>query len=126
MAVALAYPNPEKGGRGKKTGLNPEFIGTDASYINKARFVLRNCRDKAEEVLRNAHYPPNQRIGRYRFSPARSSASIAANTHRGTYLLEAPSINAALELLSDKEPTEQQGELIDGEVERLAPSGCMR
>lgn len=45
MAVALAYPENEKRGRGNKSGLNPDFIGTDASYINKARFVLRNCRD---------------------------------------------------------------------------------
>ena len=57
MATALAYPDKEKGGRGRKSGLNPEFINADASYINKARFVLRHCRDKAEEVLRNAKYP---------------------------------------------------------------------
>lgn len=37
-------------------------------------------------------------------------------------MIEATSIRAALELLSDKEPTEQQGELIpvDVEAERLA------
>lgn len=58
MAVALAYPDKEKGGRGKKSGLNPEFIDTDPSYINKARFVLRHCLEKAEEVLSNPHYPP--------------------------------------------------------------------
>lgn len=57
MAVAVAYPEKEKGGRGKNSGLNPEFIGTDPSYINKARFVLRHCLEKAEEVLRNGHYP---------------------------------------------------------------------
>lgn len=45
---------------------------------------------------------------------------IAANYNRERNLIEAPSIRAALELLSDKEPTEQQGELIDGEVERQA------
>ena len=26
-------------------------------YLSQARFVLRHCRDKAEEVLRNAKYP---------------------------------------------------------------------
>lgn len=57
MATALAYPDKEKGGRGKKSGLNPEFLGTDPSYVNRARFVLSNCRDKAIEVLRNAKYP---------------------------------------------------------------------
>lgn len=43
MATAMAFPdNTAKGGRGKKSGLNPGFIGTDMSYINKARYVLRN------------------------------------------------------------------------------------
>lgn len=57
MATALAYPDKEKGGRGRKSGLSPEFLSADQSYINKARFVLRHCRDKAEDVLRNATYP---------------------------------------------------------------------
>ena len=57
MATALAYPDKEKGGRGKKSGLNPEFSGVDSSYVNRARFVLSNCRDKAIEVLRNSKYP---------------------------------------------------------------------
>lgn len=42
MVTAMAYPDKEKGGRGKKSGLNPEFINSDQSYINKARYVLRN------------------------------------------------------------------------------------
>ncbi len=54
MATALAYPDKEKGGRGKNSVLNTEFSN---AYLNHARFVLRNCRDKAEEVLRNAKYP---------------------------------------------------------------------
>ena len=40
--------------------------------------------------------------------------------NRGSYLTEAPSIRAALELLTDKEPEEQQGTLIDVEAERKA------
>jgi len=46
--------------------------------------------------------------------------SLAANMNRDSYLKEAPSIRAALELLSDKEPVEQQGTLIDIEAERQA------
>ena len=57
MAVALAYPDSERGGRGKKSVLNTEFSGVSSGYIAHARFVLRNCRDKALEVLRNAKYP---------------------------------------------------------------------
>lgn len=45
---------------------------------------------------------------------------LASNTHRSAYLEESPSIRAALELLSDKEPTEQQGTLIDVDAERKA------
>lgn len=45
---------------------------------------------------------------------------LAANINRGLYLPETTSIRAALELLSDQEPTEQQGELIDVEAERKA------
>ena len=57
MAVALAYPNPEKGGRGKRLKDSNVFDGIDGGNLSRARFVLRHCRDKAEEVLRNAKYP---------------------------------------------------------------------
>jgi hypothetical protein len=49
---------------------------------------------------------------------------IARNSPRSAYLPEAPSIRAALELLSDKEPEEQQGSLIDIETERQARERC--
>ena len=57
MAVALAYPNDGERGRGKKSLANNDFSGVSSGYVRQARFVLRHCRDKAEEVLRNAHYP---------------------------------------------------------------------
>ena len=59
MATALMYPDPEKGGRGKKlnSSKNEEFKVISSGNLSMARFVLRNCRDKAEEVLRNAKYP---------------------------------------------------------------------
>ena len=57
MATALAYPNPEKGGRGKRLKDSNVFEGIDGGNLSRARFVLRHCRDKAEEVLRNAKYP---------------------------------------------------------------------
>jgi len=53
MATALAYPESEQGKR-KTSVLNTEVSN---AYLNHARFVLRHCRDKAEEVLRNAKYP---------------------------------------------------------------------
>jgi len=49
---------------------------------------------------------------------ARSYMRLASNWQRAANLTEAPSIRAALELLSDKEPEEQQGDLIDVEAER--------
>ena len=51
---------------------------------------------------------------------ARVYMRVASNKQRGVYLEETPSIRAALELLSDKEPEEQQGTLIDVEGERQA------
>lgn len=53
-------------------------------------------------------------------SQAHKYMRVASNLHCGVNLLEAPSINAALELLSDKEPDEQQGTLIDVAAERQA------
>ena len=53
MATALAYPDVEKGGRGKKSVLNTE-LSVSSGYLAHARFVLRNCRDKALEVLRKS------------------------------------------------------------------------
>ena len=38
MAVALIYTEPEKGGRGKKSGLNTEL---DESYLSRARIVIK-------------------------------------------------------------------------------------
>ena len=55
MAVALAYPESKQGKRDTATSvLNTEV---SSAYLKHARFVLRNCRDKAIEVLRNAKYP---------------------------------------------------------------------
>ena len=57
MATALAYPEVKRG-RGNvdsaKTVLNTDI---SSAYLKHARFVLRNCRDKAVEVLRNSKYP---------------------------------------------------------------------
>ena len=53
MAVALAYPESKQGKKNKETSvLNTEVSD---SYLKHARFVLRNCRDKAEQVLRVIH-----------------------------------------------------------------------
>ena len=57
MATALVFPDDGERGRGKKSLANNDFSGASSGYIRQARFVLRHCRDKAEEVLRNAKYP---------------------------------------------------------------------
>ena len=54
MAIALIYPDEFERGRGKKGKLDLPF---SKMTLSQARFVLRHCRDKAEEVLRNAKYP---------------------------------------------------------------------
>ena len=56
MAYAMMYPD---GRQGQRTDLlkNINKSEIDKATISRARFVLRNCRDMAEEVLRNADYP---------------------------------------------------------------------
>ena len=54
MAVALAYPEEFERGRGKKGKLDLPF---SKMTLSQARFVLRNCLEKAEEVLSNPYYP---------------------------------------------------------------------
>lgn len=48
MAVAMMYPEPEKGGRGNK-GLNnsTEF---DKGYLSQARTVLRESEETARAI----------------------------------------------------------------------------
>jgi hypothetical protein len=58
MATALAYPEAMKLKRaGSSSFLKKDQDAPSEGHISKARFVLRHCRDKAEEVLRNAKYP---------------------------------------------------------------------
>ncbi|MBL8253415.1 MAG: hypothetical protein JNJ76_07445 [Candidatus Competibacter sp.] len=58
MATALVYPDAKKGGDRKSSSFNKlDHEEFSKASLSQARFVLRNCRDKAEEVLRNPHYP---------------------------------------------------------------------
>ena len=66
MATALAYPEASKLKRaGSSSFLKKDQDAPSEGHISKARFVLRNCRDKAEEVLRNATYPLREWIQTY-------------------------------------------------------------
>jgi ParB-like nuclease domain len=52
MAVAMTYPEPEKGGRGEKSQINSELSsGFSARYVNQARTVLREDPESAKAVL---------------------------------------------------------------------------
>lgn len=48
MAVAMLYPEPEKGGRGKKSKVTLEF---SSQLLSQARAVLVHSRPLAESVL---------------------------------------------------------------------------
>jgi len=50
MATALAYPDKEKGGRGKNSLIIKEY-NVNAGYISQARFVLRHCRDADTSLM---------------------------------------------------------------------------
>jgi hypothetical protein len=54
MAVAMVYPEPEKGGRGKKGEIKTvtEKTTVSGSRITVARTVLRHSRELAENVMR--------------------------------------------------------------------------
>jgi hypothetical protein len=52
MALALIYPEPAKGGRGKT---NPsEAKGFSQARLNAAHYVLRHSRDLAQSVIKGA------------------------------------------------------------------------
>ena len=51
MAVAMAYPDPEKGGRGRKSVLGTEFEGLNANQLSRARLVLKHMLTVADHVL---------------------------------------------------------------------------
>jgi hypothetical protein len=48
MGIALAYPEGEKGGRGKLSQNRESLSKAEMNAISQARFVLRHCRDKAD------------------------------------------------------------------------------
>jgi hypothetical protein len=51
MAHAMIYPEPEKGGRGKKSENSTETLGFSAMRLSQARTVLSHSRDVAMEIL---------------------------------------------------------------------------
>ena len=50
MAVAMVYPEPEKGGRGKKSSKIEEFK-IASGYLSEARTVLSKSREMAQAVI---------------------------------------------------------------------------
>ena len=58
MALAMMYPEPEKGGRGKKSEAktSQKLGGFSAARLDQARAVLRWSRTKAEAVLAGGEY----------------------------------------------------------------------
>jgi hypothetical protein len=49
MAVAMMYPDPEKGGRGKTNSLAAKGFST--ASLSQARTVLRDSRALADKVM---------------------------------------------------------------------------
>ena len=56
MAVAMIYPDPEKGGRGKKSGAKTSDLvgGFSMDFVDKARTVLKHAPDLAHQVLQGS------------------------------------------------------------------------
>jgi hypothetical protein len=51
MVVAVAFPQPEKGGRGQKGSGAEHFPTISKSKISEARAVLKHCRATANDVI---------------------------------------------------------------------------
>ncbi len=77
MAVAMIYPKPEKGGRGKKSFVAKEF---SQGGLSKARTVLQYAPDLADNVLSGT-----------RKAPARSRGQVSND--QGENLVELMYIN---------------------------------
>jgi len=56
MALAMIYPDAEKGGRGKKNEARKltETVKFSYTRLNEARAVLRKSRDLAEAVVKGS------------------------------------------------------------------------
>jgi hypothetical protein len=52
MVAACMYPDPEKGGRGKKVCSTQTFPGVDPARLSNARAVLSLAPDLVEDVKR--------------------------------------------------------------------------
>ena len=62
MALAMIYPDPEKGGRGKNSKLKLPF---SLMRLSQARSVLRSSRSLAEAVLKGT-LPLNEAVEKFR------------------------------------------------------------
>src|SRR3954454_9521459 len=51
MALAMIYPEPERGGRGKRTQIPTEALGFAAMRLSQARSVLGHSRALADRVV---------------------------------------------------------------------------
>lgn len=52
MVIAMLYPEPEKGGRGKRSKTNSkETLGFSPTLVSQARAILQHSRELAESVL---------------------------------------------------------------------------
>jgi len=54
MALAVIYPEPEKGGRGKRSENSKETLGFSTMRLSQARAILRHSREMAQSVLADA------------------------------------------------------------------------
>ena len=51
MGVAIIYPTPQKGGRGKKGSVMEEFNTFGAAHLSRARTVLKHAPELADNVM---------------------------------------------------------------------------
>ena len=87
MALAMLYPEPEKGGRGKKRQATNSLVSSGFSQqrLSQARAVLHYSRELAESV-RDCVTPLDQPLLRLLYATASTTTiDIEAGTHAGAF-----------------------------------------
>lgn len=87
MAVAMMYPKPEKGGRGKNSSVTEEF-SVRSGALSMARTVLADSRALAEEVMSGAKFLD----AAYQIAKAKLDANSAEEEKRQSVAQGAPDL----------------------------------
>jgi hypothetical protein len=111
MAHAMIYPEPEKGGRGKKSKNSTETLGFSAMRLSQARTVLSHSRDVAMEILAGTKFLDKE------YATARKR-TVQSDAVRGKKVPVVPD-NCALEALTALSAHDAEDPKLCNETEKI-------